>query len=84
MTYLEVTDEALLRVSEDNMDVARHSDARGDVDAGVEHPEERLKLRVLDNLEGAVMARDPESELDTEPGRTVCHSRCEIGHGALL
>ena len=84
MTYLEVTDEALLRISEDDMDVARHSDARGDVDAGVEHPEERLKLRILDDLEGAMVACDPEGELDAEPGRTVRHSRSELSHGALL
>ena len=82
--HLEIVDEALFRISEDEVNIARHGDARRDIDAGVEHPEECSELRILNDGKGAVVASDLECELGTEAGGAVSDARCKLGHLALL
>ena len=69
--YLQKASQVGLRVLKNKMHVSGDGDPGRDLDATVQHPQESVEFRVLDDAERTVTGCNPHNEMVSEAGLGV-------------
>ena len=69
--HLQAGGQDMLGILHDKLHVLSHGEPRRNFHMAVEHAHERMKLRILDHTERAVVVGDPDDEAVSETGLRV-------------